>query len=425
MRLIDEQGRLLGRVNLIDGAAIFFGLFSAALLLHFSYHNLLRHTTLTLEEATPKIFVPGVDQLLAIRGNGFRGDLQVEVDGQPPLSMVSVNEARMDIQLPDDLGPGDHQVMVRSPRGRMITKEAMFQIRWEPVVDTITRKGQEQMNEVTYRITGKYLQPGCAIRVDGTPVLKSSSLSSQEVLITVPVILNEVWTELSIQNPSGGGIVLKGEELLRRIDPDRFLPGAEPRIVRVIPNPIQGWQETGVVILGQDFKKGCTVRIGGQPLKQMGWWPPYLICGSLPAHSIPPGKHPVEVVNSNGKKTTASVVVTDVEMDKGIVDVELFFPGLSRKDLKNGFRIPGSVVQILKILKRRGQANGVYALVRLPVKIRETEGYGSIPLCYYENKLLRISRQVSLTLSQDRVVSAEVRSIPKRVQEATDRKGSQ
>lgn len=414
MRLIDEQGRLLGRVNLIDGAAIFLGLFSAALFLHFSAGNLLRHTILTLESATPKVFVPGVDQLLAIRGAAFKANLQIKIDGQPPPSMFFMDEAWVNVHLPDDLGPGDHQVTARNPGGRMVAKEAMFQIRWEPVVNTFAWQEWGEMNHAIYRITGKYLQPGCAITVNGAPVLQSSSLSSQELLITVLAVSNEVLTELSIQNPSGGGIVLKGEELLRRMDPNWVIPGAAPTILRVIPNPIQSRQETGVLILGQDFKRGGAVRIGGQPLERLEWFPPHVLCGLFPAHSLLPGENPVEVVNPNGKKATASVVVA---ADVGWVDVELFFPGLRRKDLKNGFGGPGSPVQILKILDWSKRMNGAYAEVRLPVEIRGTEADGSSPLCYYENKLLRISQQVPLPFSQGRVVSAKVHSIPKRVRQ--------
>ena len=300
MRLIDGQGRLFGRVNLIDGAAIFFGLFSAAVLLHFSYHNLLRHTTLTLEDVTPRIFVPGVDRFLAIRGNGFRADLQVKIDGQPPITMYGVNEARMDIQPPDDMGPGFHRVMVRNPGGRMITKDVLFQVRWEPVVETITLKGPEEVSEAIYRITGKYIQPGCAITVDGEPVLRSSSLSSQEVLVAVPATLNNVWTELSIQNPSGGGVVLKGEELLRRMAPKQFNSAIQPEIVRVIPDVIRIQQKTWVVISGKYLDRGCTVRIGGQPLEQLEWFPYSYVCGLVSDHSSSSGEQIVEVVNPNG-----------------------------------------------------------------------------------------------------------------------------
>ncbi len=421
MRVIDEQGRLLGRVNLLDGAAIFLGLFSAVLLLHFSYHNFLRHTMLTLEEATPKVFVPGVDRSLAIQGNGFKEGLQIKIDGQF-ISVRGVNEARVDVQLPDDLTPGYHQVQARNPGGRMVSREDLFRIRWEPVVETITLKGRERLDEKVYRITGKYFDPSCVIRVDGAPVLRPSSLNPQEVLITVPAASPEVWTELSIQNPSGGGIILGKEELLRRMDPARFpTKFTDPKISRVIPGIIQNRQETGVLILGHDLKEGCAVRIGDQPLKRMEWFPPHAVSGSLPAHSLIPGENPVEVVNPGGKKATASVVVA---ADAGWVDVELFFPELSRKDLKKGFAGPGLPVQILTLLDRRGKAAGAYAEVRLPVEIRGIERDGSTPLCYYENKLLRVSQRISFSLPKNRVVSAEVRSLPKRVQQETPPKDS-
>ena len=422
MRLIDEQGRLLGRFNLIDSAAIFLGLFSAALLLHFSYHNILRHTALTLEEATPKVFVPGVNQFLELRGNGFKGDLQVKIGGRPPLSIRGVNESRVDVQLPEDLGPGTHLVTARNPEGRMVTRDDLFQVRWEPVVERITLKGQERMDEKIYQITGKYFEPNCVIRVDGAPVLRSSSLNPQEVLITVPADSNKVWTELSIQNPSGGGIILGKDELFRRLDPARFhTKGADPKISRVIPNLIQSRQETGILIFGRNFQAGCAVRIGGRPLEQMEWFPPYAVCGSFPAYALLPGENSVEVVNSDGKKAAASVTVA---AETGWVDLELFFPNLSRRNLKNWFEIPGSPIQILKILDRRGKVPGAYAEVRLPVEIHRMgeDGDGDVPLCYFENKLLRISQRISFFLSPDRVVSAEVHSSPKWIRQINPQK---
>lgn len=421
MRLIDEQGRLLGRFNLIDSAAIFLGLFSAALLLHFSYHNILRHTALTLEGATPEVFVPGVNQFLELRGNGFKGDLQVKIGGRPPLSIRGVNESRVDVQLPEDLGPGTHPVTARNPEGRMVTRDDLFQIRWQPVVETIALN-RWQADEKVYRITGKYFDPNCAIKVNGAPVLRSSTLNPQEVLITVPADSNKVWTELSIQNPSGGGIILGKDDLFRRMDPAQFhTKVADPKISRVIPNLIQSQQETGILILGRNFQEDCAARIGGRSLEQMEWLPPYAIGGSFPAYSLLPGENLVEVVNPDGKKAVASVTVA---AETGWVDLELFFPNLSRRNLKNWFKIPGSPVQILKILDRRGKVNGAYAEVRLPVEIRgmEKDGDGSVPVCYFENKLLRISQRISFSLSPDRVVSAEVHSSPKWIRQITPQK---
>jgi hypothetical protein len=62
MRLLDHQGRLLGKLNLLDGAVLFISLFFIGVVSYFARQDFLRHTQLTIESAAPQQFVPGQHQ---------------------------------------------------------------------------------------------------------------------------------------------------------------------------------------------------------------------------------------------------------------------------------------------------------------------------------------------------------------------------
>ena len=309
MRLIDENGKLLGKLNLIDGLALFLFLFTAVLLAQFSYYNLFQHHALTLERAEPRIFVPGRDQMLKVFGNGFKENLQVQVDGENPPRFSWTNEVRIDIQLKDDLAPGPHILMFRDPRGRKVVRDDLFRIMWQPEVEQIHME-ERHLARDSYRIIGKYFEKGGSVHVGGAPAYSIENLSSREILISIPSVSRESpWTELIIENPGGGRLVLRGEELLEKFSPEKSSALPEPQVARIMPRQIPLEQEAGVLVLGFDLKAGCTVRIGNRLLERLEWTEPHVVMGTLPARSLAPGIYPLEVTNPNGKSTKIDRVI--------------------------------------------------------------------------------------------------------------------
>lgn len=427
MRLIDERGRLFGRINLIDGAVLFFLLFSAGLFLHFSYHNLMQHTTLTLEDATPKLFVPKGGRYLSIRGNGFKENIEVRVDGTAPLCATWVNEARIDLQLDGSLEPGPHQISLRNPGGRLVSRNDLFQIRWEPEVNTISMQSREG-TQSTYRITGSYLYRRCSVWVDGKKQNEVKYINSQEIHIIMLTPREEtpaIWKELIIRNEDGGEgeVRVAGDELREKIA--LWSLPIEPKIARIIPDTMLAWQKTGIIIAGNDLRQGCEVLIGGQPLQGMQWYPPNLITGFLPPGSLPAGKHEIEAINSSGARKIADMKLKVV--DRGMVEMELRLLDVDRKDLesylagKKNRSIMGSsspLFQVTQILEKKPKwwvsrkklSKEVRVRGRLEVELRPEES--GEPLYFYHNDRLKPGQQIAVPISVNRAVQAIVERVP-------------
>lgn len=341
MRLIDERGRLLGKLNLLDGIALLLLLFASALTLHLVRHDFLRHTTLTIELVEPKRFTPGVDGFLSVSGNAFGQSPDIWIDNGSPLMSFQVNETRVDLRPPEDLTPGMPVVSVRNPKGRVVSVQGLFEVVWKPVVTGITLL--ESGNRNLYRLSGDYLSPNCQVEWNGTTLPEVTIRSRHELEVSasadgIPL------TRLVLRNPSGGVTTLEGKNLLEELRPKTADADWVPQIQLLIPSAIRMEQNSDLVVVGTYFARGCTVRVGGLTITNVTPVKPYILAVRIPAHSLPFGRYSIEVVNPNGK--------TDLFQDglmvqgEALAEMVLRFERLSQDQIK-WFRQSPITLQVL------------------------------------------------------------------------------
>lgn len=233
MHLIDKEGRLLGKLNLLDGITLFFSLFASALAFHLIRHDFLRYATLTIESVEPKRFTPGVDGMLSVFGNAFGPTPTIWVDNSDPQTTYRVNETQLNINPPADLFPGQPVVTVRNHKGRVVSVQGLFEVVWKPKVTSIALL--ETGNQSRYLLTGDYLQRDCRVEWNGKAVPGVEIRSREEMEFCVEA--NDVpLTRLVLRNPSGGVTALEGDDLLKQLRPKAADDDWIPEIEMVIPS---------------------------------------------------------------------------------------------------------------------------------------------------------------------------------------------
>ena len=107
--LIDERGRIGGRVNVVDAAAAVVVLLLIPLAL--GAYLLFRTPTPTLTKVVPAALLEGPDQRLEIDGKNFRPFMRVSFDTIPAKSFLlgSTKYALVDVP---DLKPGAYDVVL-------------------------------------------------------------------------------------------------------------------------------------------------------------------------------------------------------------------------------------------------------------------------------------------------------------------------
>lgn len=341
MRLIDERGRLFGKLNLLDGIALFLLLFASALTFHLVGHDFLRHTTLTIELVEPKQYTPGVDEFLSVSGNAFGQSPDIWIDSSDPLMSFQVNEARVDLKPPEGLTPGMPVVSVRNPRGRVVSVQGLFEVVWKPVATSIALL--ESGNQNLYLLSGDYLEPNCKVNWNGETLPEVVIRSRYELEVSAPAA-DVPLTRLVLQNPSGGITMLEGKNLLEELRPKTADADWVPQVERLIPSAIRVERDSDLVVVGTHFAGGCTVRVGDHMITNVTLVKPYLLAVRIPARSLPFGRYPIEVTNPNGK--TALFRDGLMVQEEALAEMVLRFDRLSKDQIK-WFRQSPITLQIL------------------------------------------------------------------------------
>lgn len=395
------------KLNPIDGAVLFFVLFAAAVLAHFSYHNLLRHNTLTLEEASPRVFVPRGGRFLSIRGNGFKENIDIRVDGQPPLYATWVNEARIDLQLDGNMEPGPHSVTARNPGGRLVSRQDFFEIMWLPEVNRVLLLSVKP-DRSTFKVLGDYFQKHCLVFANGEQVLEVERASPQELQFYYPKSLGgpPYLSELVIKNPGGGETSLRDEELENKMDLSQ-LP-VQPTLLNILPRDLEVGQGNCLAVIGRDLKNGCQIFVGGQQLESLEWLPPFVVIGFIPPDFLFPGEHTVEVVNPGGER--AAIELKLLALSKGTAEMQLRIEGIGRDELNGLSASPA--LHILRVLGSKEEPKEVLVKARLAVQTLPADVGSTALRYYYAGKPLSVGRSIAVPISKERSVTAVVELMP-------------
>lgn len=117
MRMIDERGRVFGRVNLVDFAALAFVLglvplaYGTYLLFRPSRPHIDSVTQVEITREERRVASSLVRAKFKVKGSGFNPLLRAQVDGSPVLGFVFENPNSADV-LVGPVGPGAHDLVL-------------------------------------------------------------------------------------------------------------------------------------------------------------------------------------------------------------------------------------------------------------------------------------------------------------------------
>ena len=109
MKIIDAQGRLGGRLNLLDLAVVFFLLSLTGTV---SYGlAVAQHRALAIVSVEPRRIVVGGEPCLFVKGTGFDAGTTVRI-GNYPDRPAYLDESTLQVRVEDDVLPGKYRVIV-------------------------------------------------------------------------------------------------------------------------------------------------------------------------------------------------------------------------------------------------------------------------------------------------------------------------
>ena len=273
-------------------------------------------------------------------------------------------------------------------------------------------------------LLGFNLKEGCTVRIGDRLLERLEWHEPNTVLGVLPAhTLAPGVYPVEVSNPDGKSVkvnqmadLISEKNLLKKLRRKKdvskessYVPLPAPR--RMAPRQIQADQDSSIVVIGSDLAEGCLVRIGNQPLQRVEWRAPHIVYGLLPAGSVVPGTHDLEVTNPNGKSGKLKQVVDIVSPKK--LDLELRFQGTSRQELREllGEELRTPFIQILKILdKGKKNDSDIYAKVRLPVDVKGSKGGYPFFYCYGPYKL-QTGMNLPIRVSKEREIHAVLNSV--------------
>ena len=202
MRWLDAQGRVFGKVSLVD-LVIVCMMISLSPAIYYLYGSVFGKWRMTIVSVSPSHVTAGIERQLTILGYGFDPKSTVQLGQHPPLEpkFVSfINESRLVVDIPIDLEPGWHHVYVRNGRGRLVVQEEAFQIIWVPEMTRVVLTKFEGGTQVILDIFGRYFEERCEVRL-GLVSLESTHVDSTH--LRVETSIGSGRSDLRVINPTG------------------------------------------------------------------------------------------------------------------------------------------------------------------------------------------------------------------------------
>ena len=260
--LIDKNGRLFGRISIVD---LMIGLAALFLLsaVQFGW-TIARHRGLAIYRVLPDPVIPGEQKQITILGTGFGNGCKVYLgrNMQEQLGR-SVNEAVLEADPPDDLEPGTYSIWVRDSLGRFVQFPDGLRIRWNPRIDGVEPRRTYAGN--TVQIHGAYFDLHAAVRLGDIPLHPASRDNSNRLAIKFEAAqpIPPGTYDVTVSNPGGGSCTLpRAIEIL-----------AKPRVTRVYPDRVTLGERVLLTLEGENLPRDASFYLEGvgRPLGEMTW----------------------------------------------------------------------------------------------------------------------------------------------------------
>ncbi len=302
MRLVDPQGRLLGKIHVLDLA----GLLLLTLLwpmLVFGLQSLKGQRELAIQKVSPRRVVTGETDKLTVLGTGFDRQTAAQLGHLPFANVTFVNKVWIDIGIPKEFPEGIFRLGIRNGRGRFVLLEEAFEVVWAPSISQVEVL-PTTMDTTLLVIKGDYFGPDCRVAIDSFPVLGFVHQSTTRLEAIVGERLTQDLYYVTVTNANEETAHWQGIATKSRTDTlssaaTEKETALSVRLVR--PNRIDA-QVRQLLILGSDFRKGCEVTLGDVSLQEVQRLSPSVLKATLPHPFRPsaPGWLPLKVTRPDG-----------------------------------------------------------------------------------------------------------------------------
>lgn len=167
MRLLDDQGKLFGRISLIDLGAVLILLLLAAPVIRFNYRIFVLTPRITRVESEEITITADQDAFLTLHGKRFDpGSVVRLVD--TPLITVSATSRRIDLRIPTrQIYPGAYTLTVTNPRGLSTKWIRPVQLNsLPPKINEVQILPSSKGRELKILILGKNFQERSSVQID-------------------------------------------------------------------------------------------------------------------------------------------------------------------------------------------------------------------------------------------------------------------
>ncbi len=136
--ILDRQGRLFGRLSLLDLVGLFL-LLCLGWALRYGIQA-SRYGALQVVSIEPKKIAAGPGNHLKIKGTGLDRTVTARIGDYPDWGVFVIDGGTVGVEIPEEVTPGFYRVIVRDSRGRNATVPDAVEVVWVPQVRAVRPK---------------------------------------------------------------------------------------------------------------------------------------------------------------------------------------------------------------------------------------------------------------------------------------------
>ena len=299
MLLLDDQGRLFGKVSVIDAGIVLF-LLCLGPGWHYAYRSLCTWDPVIVSVGPPRL---SIDQggVITIYGKNFQRYSTVKLEKLQLTEVRYYPPDRLEARVPPRTAPGRYSVSVTNPAGSVAVQENAVTLIAEPRVTSVSPHQFKAVKGGRIAISGKNLYPPCSVRLGSQELKDVESVSLQSLVVRIaPGEIPTGKHNLSVTNAYGvttvpptaiesmGGFVVG---ILMELDDKQLESLAAPNVYRkvrddekstavglfLLPRDPKG---VGVIVQLRKFYIGSSVTLSVKGLT---------LHGTVVSQTVPPG----------------------------------------------------------------------------------------------------------------------------------------
>lgn len=246
---LDSQGRLFGKLNLVDLLISLFLLSTGGVVAYAV--GVSRYQALEITHVEPKRIVAGPRQFVVVRGTGFDPPTTLRLGEHISRGGVYWEESVLGIEINEEVEPGFYALWLRDGRGRTATTPDPLEVVWEPKISEVKPKIIYSTGEGAHLdIVGSFFSPLCTIHLGEReiPAEKHSSAPSRHLSadFSKGPPLPPGQHRLTVTN--AGGQSATWEEMVTVVP--------APEITSVAPEWIVLGDTVDLLLYGKHFREG-------------------------------------------------------------------------------------------------------------------------------------------------------------------------